>query len=60
MQSDNKDIDNMNKDTLAQMTEMIRNTETLMSYSLRWDLTWSVHRSKTSHDPLLKIVLAEN
>ncbi|CAC5377552.1 E3.1.11.2 [Mytilus coruscus] len=60
MPSDNKDMDNEYKDTLAQMTEIIKKYRNTHDILLCGDLNGSIHRSKTSHDPLLKKFLAEN
>ncbi|CAC5419283.1 E3.1.11.2 [Mytilus coruscus] len=60
MPSDNKDMDNEYKDTLAQMTEIIKTYRNTHDILLCGDLNGSIHRSKTSHDPLLKKFLAEN
>ncbi|CAC5388961.1 unnamed protein product [Mytilus coruscus] len=53
-------MDNEYKDTLAQMTEIIKKYRNTHDILLCGDLNGSIHRSKTSHDPLLKKFLAEN
>ena len=59
MPSDNKDMDNEYKDTLAQITEIVKKYKNTHDIMLCGDMNGSVHRSKTSHDPLLKKFLTE-